>query len=115
MTMLNISLDEETEKYLVEILAREKITSTELIKHLLWEHWSSLQSRKTVLERMGGYPEYLLEGPSNLSDRDVRRKTIAQDINKSRATRQQVLIEESQQSAALAGLEDEENQQSLKK
>ncbi len=94
--MLNISLDDEAEKYLVDILAREKITSTELIKRLLWEHWSSLQSRKTVLERMGGYPEHLLESPSNLSDRDVRRKTIAEDINKSQETTQQVLIEESQ-------------------
>ncbi|MDJ0674042.1 MAG: hypothetical protein QNJ36_01350 [Calothrix sp. MO_167.B42] len=109
--MLSISLDDEAEKYLVEILAREGTTSNELIKRLLWEHWSSLQSRKTVLERMGGYPENLLEGPSNLSDRDFRRKTIAQDINKSRATAQQV-FREAQNSAALEGLEDLENQQS---
>ncbi|MDJ0617222.1 MAG: hypothetical protein QNJ63_10830 [Calothrix sp. MO_192.B10] len=77
MMMLSISLDEEAEKYLVEILARKGTTSSELIKRLLGEYWSSLQSRKTVLERMGGYPEHLLEGPSNLSERDVRKKIIA--------------------------------------
>ncbi len=77
--MLNVNLDDETEKYLVEILALEKITSSELIKRLLHEHWETLQPRKTVLERMGGYhPEHLLNGPSNLSDRDVRYKYLAE-------------------------------------
>ncbi len=40
--MLNVNLDDETEKYLVEILAQEKTTSSELIKRLLREHWQSL-------------------------------------------------------------------------
>jgi len=35
---------------------------------------------QTVLERMGGYPQFLLEGPGNLSDRDVRKKVIADKI-----------------------------------
>jgi hypothetical protein len=38
---------------------------------------------KTVLERMGGYPQFLLEGSGNLSDRDVRKKAIS-DIIKAR-------------------------------
>jgi hypothetical protein len=80
--MLNVNLDDEAEKYLVEILAQEKTTSNELIKRLLHEHWQSLQPRKTVLERMGGYPEHLLEGPSDLSDRDVRYKYLAEYFQK---------------------------------
>jgi hypothetical protein len=32
----------------------------------------------TVIERMGGYPENLLEGEINLSDRDFRQQKIAQ-------------------------------------
>ena len=32
---------------------------------------------QTVLERMGGYPKFLLEGTGNLSDRDERKKLIA--------------------------------------
>jgi len=35
---------------------------------------------QTVLERMGGYPKFLLEGIGNLSDRDVRKKLIADKI-----------------------------------
>lgn len=35
---------------------------------------------QTVLERMGGYPKFLLEGSGNLSDRDVRKKAIADEI-----------------------------------
>lgn len=80
--MLNVNLDDEAEKYLVEILAQEKIISSELIKRLLHEHWQSLQPRKTVLERMGGYPEHLLEGPSDLSDRDARYKYLAEYFQK---------------------------------
>ncbi|MCV3216981.1 hypothetical protein OGM63_26330 [Plectonema radiosum NIES-515] len=80
--MLNLNLDDEAEKYLVEILAQEKTTSSELIKRLLHEHWQSLQPRKTVLERMGGYPEHLLQGPSDLSDRDARYKYLAEYFQK---------------------------------
>jgi hypothetical protein len=29
---------------------------------------------------MGGYPKFLLEGTGNLSDRDVRKKLIADKI-----------------------------------
>jgi hypothetical protein len=35
---------------------------------------------QTVLEKMGGYPQFLLEGTGNLSDRDVRKKMIADKI-----------------------------------
>ncbi|WP_055076359.1 hypothetical protein [Pseudanabaena sp. 'Roaring Creek'] len=37
-------------------------------------------SSKTVLERMGGYPQYFLEGSGDLSDRNVRKKIIAEKI-----------------------------------
>ncbi|EAZ90350.1 hypothetical protein [Crocosphaera chwakensis] len=36
--------------------------------------------QQTIIEKMGGYPEFLLEGSENLSDRDVRKKTIAKKI-----------------------------------
>ena len=35
---------------------------------------------QTVLEKMGGYPKFLLEGTGNLSDRDARKKLIADKI-----------------------------------
>ena len=44
-------------------------------------------SAKTVLERMGGYPQFLLEGSGDLSDRDVRKKAIADRIQARHQTR----------------------------
>ncbi|MDJ0730681.1 MAG: hypothetical protein QNJ33_11885 [Crocosphaera sp.] len=35
---------------------------------------------QTVIEKMGGYPKFLLEGSGNLSDRDIRKKIIANKI-----------------------------------
>ncbi len=90
--MLNVNLDEETEKYLVEILAQEKTTSSALLKRLLREHWQTLQPRKTILERLeevGSSPRHLLNSPGNLSDRDVRRKYIAEYLQKRHERRQQ--------------------------
>jgi hypothetical protein len=81
--MLNVNLDDEAEKYLVEILAQEKTTSNELIKRLLHEHWQSLQPQKSVLQRLeevGSLPGILPNSPGNLSDRDVRRKYIAEHL-----------------------------------
>lgn len=90
--MLNVSLDEDTEKYLIEILALEKTTSSELIKRLLHEHWQTLQPHKTILERLeevGSSPRHLPDSPGNLSDRDVRRKYIAEYVQKRHESRQQ--------------------------
>jgi hypothetical protein len=39
-------------------------------------------STQTILERMGGYPQHLLEGSGDLSDRDYRKKIIAEKIRK---------------------------------
>jgi hypothetical protein len=83
--MLNVNLDDETEKYLVEILAQEKTTSSELIKRLLSEHLQTLQSQKTVLERLeevDSVPRHLPNSPGNLSDRDVRQQYIAEYLQK---------------------------------
>ncbi len=87
--MLNVNLDDATEKYLVEIVAQVKTSSSELIKRLLRELWNKLQPQKTVLERMGGYPQHLLDGPSNLSDRDARYKYLAEYFQKRYEQRQQ--------------------------
>jgi len=60
---------------------------------VVWNFVESLQTdsvsvieetpRKTILERMGGYPDCLLDEDDqdeNLSDRDVRKKIIAERI-----------------------------------
>ena len=76
--MLTIKLDEETEARLADILAHEKTDKSELLRRLIHERWIALQSGKqTVLERLGGPPKYLFDGPPNLSERKTRKRTIA--------------------------------------
>jgi hypothetical protein len=52
----------------------------QFISSLETEVNNSPSKPQTVLERMGGYPKFLLEGTGNLSDRDVRKKLIADKI-----------------------------------
>jgi len=83
--MLNISLNPEAEKYLAEILAKEKTNSSELIERLLREHWQTLQPQKTILERLeqvGSSPRHLPDSSGNLSDRDVRQHYINEYLQK---------------------------------
>jgi hypothetical protein len=72
--MLNITLDSESAEYLTEILTQENLTSDELVKQLLHDRWLALQPRPTILERMGGYPEVLLQGPVDESMRAKLRQ-----------------------------------------
>jgi len=78
--MLSVILDRESEKYLIDIVSKEKINSEELIKKLLRNYWSQLQPSPTILERLGGIPEHLLDTEENLSDRDVRKQIITEKI-----------------------------------
>lgn len=80
--MVNITLDEESEQYLVEILNQEKTTSSELLKKLLRNYLQTHQPTQSVLERMGGVPKHLLS-VGNLSDRQTRREIIASRIQAS--------------------------------
>ncbi len=82
--MLSINLDEEAERYLVEILKAEQITVSELLKQVLRDRLeahrlNAHRPNQTVLERMGGVPEELLS-VGGLSDRDNRKAIIAEHI-----------------------------------
>ena len=89
--VLSINLDDETERYLVEILKEEKITISELLKQVLRvgeaspkeNRLSSHRPKQTVLERMGSVPEAVLSAnglPDDLSDRDTRKAIITEHI-----------------------------------
>ena len=82
--MLSIQLDQETEAYLAEIIAQEKVTSAALLKKLIYEHWLTLNPRKTIVERRGGHPKHLLQdAPSDLSLRENRKQAIVEKIQQS--------------------------------
>jgi len=79
--MLNLHLNPETESYLAEILQQEKTTPDELIQTLIRQRWLCLQSNRTLVERRGGHPEYLLQDASpNLSERENRKQAIAEHL-----------------------------------
>ncbi len=79
--MLSINLDQETESYLAEIIAKENISSEELLKELIYQRWQTLQPRKTLFERRGGHPKHLLQdAPDDLSLREKRKNMIANHI-----------------------------------
>lgn len=77
--MLTLELDPETEQQLAELLNHHPNTNqTELIKRLIRQHWLTLQLGKTIVERRGGHPQYLLENaPPDLSERANRKRQIA--------------------------------------
>lgn len=79
--MLNLQLDPESETYLAEILQQENLSPEELFKSLIYQRWLRLQLGRTVVERLGGHPEYLLQGAApDLSSRDRRKQAIADHL-----------------------------------
>ncbi|MEO1389472.1 MAG: hypothetical protein AAFV85_19215 [Cyanobacteria bacterium J06634_6] len=90
--MLSIDLDEEAKQYVDKILEKKKVDVSELVKQLLKEHADSLPEKakteeqvdilpngKTVIERMGGMPDYFAS-IGGLSSREARKAAIAEHI-----------------------------------
>lgn len=107
--LISVDLDEESKQYLDNILEKKQIDVSTLIKQLLREHADDLCVQKTadtdndavsepqtIIERMGGMPDYFFEGPENLSDRDVRKETIAKRIRQSHEAKRMRSNRESQ-------------------
>ncbi len=54
-----------------------------MIKRLVKERWLTWQPHQTIVERLGGHPEHLLEdAPPDLSERANRKKAIANYLQK---------------------------------
>ncbi|MGK7931148.1 MAG: hypothetical protein AB4041_06910 [Microcystaceae cyanobacterium] len=69
-------------------LSSEKLNSVlEFLESLESPTFNNNPSSPTVLEKMGGYPESLLESQGNLSDRDIRKQIIADKIKQKHQTR----------------------------
>jgi hypothetical protein len=79
--MISIKLDRETETYLAEIINQENITSEELLKKLIYQHWQTIKPRQTLAQRRGKHPENLLQdAAADLSLRENRKQVIAEHI-----------------------------------
>lgn len=82
---MRIRINEQLSK-----LSPEKLHSVlEFLESLESSLPNNQPSAQTVLEKMGGYPDFLLESKDNLSDRDIRKKIIADKIQKKHQTRHQ--------------------------
>jgi lysozyme family protein len=88
MSMLNVRLNEEDEKKLLQVLAAIKADNkSELIKRLINDQWLALQAGRTFVERRGGHPEYLITNKTNLSIRENRKKKFAQYLESKKTKR----------------------------
>jgi len=75
--MLTVRLDKETDEHLNDILLRERITRSELVKRLINEHWRKVQPGQSVLDRRGGMPIFQISAAADLSDRERRKLAVA--------------------------------------
>ncbi|WP_055077712.1 hypothetical protein [Pseudanabaena sp. 'Roaring Creek'] len=84
--MRTIQLDEETSRDLDELSSQQQITPEELIKQLVRDRLQQPSKPKTVMQKLQeaeqqrGRPRYFAEGRPDLSDRDVRKAIIAEQI-----------------------------------
>ena len=84
--MRTIQLDEETSRDLDRLSSQQQTTPEELIKQLISDRLQQPSQPKTVMEklqeaeRQRGRPRYFAEGRPDLSDRDVRKAIIAEQI-----------------------------------
>ncbi|WP_414527542.1 hypothetical protein [Nodularia chucula] len=88
--MISINLDRETEIYLAEIINQENITSEELLKQLIYQHWQTIKPRETLAQRRGKHPENLLQDADpDLSLRENRKNIVAEHIQNRHQNRKQ--------------------------
>ena len=81
MSSLNVRLNEDDNQKLEQILNATGYEKSELVRKLITDQWVALQIGKTFVERRGGHPKHLLQGPSDLSSRQKRKSVIAEQYD----------------------------------
>jgi len=75
---LTVKLAEQEQNRLDVIAAVMKAgNQSDVVRALINEKFESLQAEKTLVERRGGHPKYLLEGAPVLSESSSRKSTVA--------------------------------------
>jgi hypothetical protein len=87
MAMLNVRLGPDDEKKLQQILNVTQSEKSDLVRKLIQDQWLALQAGRTFLERRGGLPKNLLNGPGDLSSRNVRKANAANDYERKKRAR----------------------------
>jgi hypothetical protein len=71
--MLTQEFDQQTERYLTEILSHENTTSDELIKALIHDRWLLIQAELPILQKPKNHKQAIA---------DFIRKKYAQPVNR---------------------------------
>jgi hypothetical protein len=78
---LTVKLAEQDQKRWEAIASAMNATSqSDAIRILINDKFASLQADKTLVERRGGHPKYLLESDPDLSTRSNRKSAVAEKI-----------------------------------
>lgn len=86
MQTIQLSLDEEMIRELNRLSSQQQTTPEELIKQFISDRLQQPSKPKTVMEKLQeaeqrrGRPRYFAEGRPDLSDRDVRKAIISEQI-----------------------------------
>src|SRR5262249_26460539 len=70
---LTVKLTDQEKGRLEAIAVAMQCNQSDVVRTLINEKFDSLQFGKTLLERRGGHPKYLLDSPANLSERSNRK------------------------------------------
>jgi len=78
---LTVKLAEREQKRLEVIAIAMNVNQSDVVRALINEKFESLQADKTLLERRGGHPKFLLDGPTDMSERSKRKALVAQKLS----------------------------------
>ena len=78
---LTVKLTEEEQTRLDVIASAMKVGGkSDVVRALINEKFESLQNDKTIVERRGGHPQYLLDCASDLSERTKRKGIVNEQL-----------------------------------
>ncbi len=60
--------------------AMQSVSPSDAVRTLINEKFETIQAAKTLVERRGGHPQYLLNGGADLSERANRKSAIAKRL-----------------------------------
>jgi len=80
MTLTVKLADQEQSRLAVIIAALHSENQSDAVRTLINEKFEALHADKTLFERRGGHPKYLLDGGTDLSERLNRKSAIAKKL-----------------------------------
>lgn len=89
MTLTVKLADQEQRRLEVIIAALHCANQSDAVRALINEKFEALQADKTLLERRGGHPKYLLNGNTDLSERVNRKSAVSKKLAAKSAKRAQ--------------------------